>query len=176
MRTVSVACKLIWGMWDLIPWPGIEPSFPALGAWSLSHWTTREIPVCRNFSRARSPSMAHMGTLSSALPSSPSRLPRCYENKQELVAGASNSISVPRERRQIKTLTSISLVKVTPHPCGGLHQLYFLQCCQPVLWILFLWSPWGTYLIGSGFYSAWESFMMSRIKHKELTWWVRVCV
>ena len=28
-------------MWDLVPWPGIEP---ALGAWSLSYWTTREIP------------------------------------------------------------------------------------------------------------------------------------
>ena len=28
--------------WDLLPWPGIEP---ALGAWSLSHWTTREAPV-----------------------------------------------------------------------------------------------------------------------------------
>ena len=24
--------------------PGIEPGPPALGAWSLSHWTTREVP------------------------------------------------------------------------------------------------------------------------------------
>ena len=32
------------GMWDLVPWPGIEPEPPALGAWSLSHWTTREVP------------------------------------------------------------------------------------------------------------------------------------
>ena len=31
-----VACT-----WDLVPWPGIEPSPPtALGAQSLSHWTT----------------------------------------------------------------------------------------------------------------------------------------
>ena len=30
--------------WDLVPWPGIEPSPPALGARSLSHWTTKEIP------------------------------------------------------------------------------------------------------------------------------------
>ena len=30
--------------WDLVPWPGIEPGPPALGVWSLSHWTTREIP------------------------------------------------------------------------------------------------------------------------------------
>ena len=32
------------GMWDLVPWPGIEPWAPALGAWSLSHWTTRDVP------------------------------------------------------------------------------------------------------------------------------------
>ena len=31
-------------MWDLVPWPGIEPRPPALGAWSLSHCTTREVP------------------------------------------------------------------------------------------------------------------------------------
>ena len=33
------------GMWDLVPWPGIEPGPPALGARSLSHWTTREVLV-----------------------------------------------------------------------------------------------------------------------------------
>ena len=29
-------------MWDL-PGPGLEPGPPALGAQSLSHWTTREV-------------------------------------------------------------------------------------------------------------------------------------
>ena len=40
------ACGLLVAacMWDLVPWPGIEPRPPALGAWSLTHWTTREIP------------------------------------------------------------------------------------------------------------------------------------
>ena len=28
----------------LVPWPGIEPRSPALGVWSLSHWTTRDVP------------------------------------------------------------------------------------------------------------------------------------
>ena len=32
-------------MWDLVPWPGIEPRPPALGAWSLNHWTIREVPA-----------------------------------------------------------------------------------------------------------------------------------
>ena len=30
-------------MWDLVPQPGIEPGPPALGVWSLTHWTTREV-------------------------------------------------------------------------------------------------------------------------------------
>ena len=31
------------GMWDSVPWPGIEPRPPALGVQSLSLWTTRGI-------------------------------------------------------------------------------------------------------------------------------------
>ena len=30
-------------MWDLVPWPMIKPGSPALGMWSLSHWTTRKV-------------------------------------------------------------------------------------------------------------------------------------
>ena len=33
----------ICGMWDLVPWPGIDPG-PLPAAWNLSHWTTREAP------------------------------------------------------------------------------------------------------------------------------------
>ena len=32
-------------MWDLVPLRGMEPGPPALGAQSLSRWTTREAPV-----------------------------------------------------------------------------------------------------------------------------------
>ena len=39
-----VALGLGYDMRDLIPWPGMEPRPPALGAWILSHWTTREVP------------------------------------------------------------------------------------------------------------------------------------
>ena len=31
--------------WDLVPWPGIELRPPGLGARSLSHWITREVPL-----------------------------------------------------------------------------------------------------------------------------------
>ena len=36
---------LICGMQDLVPWPGIKPRPPALGVWSLSHWTTKEVHI-----------------------------------------------------------------------------------------------------------------------------------
>ena len=36
------------GKWDLVLWPGIKPGTPALEAWSLSHWTTREVPQGRD--------------------------------------------------------------------------------------------------------------------------------
>ena len=43
---VSVVARGIFscGMWDLVPWSGIKAGPPALGAQSLSHWTTREVP------------------------------------------------------------------------------------------------------------------------------------
>ena len=39
------ACKIFsCGLSDLVPQPGIEPGPPALGTWSLSHWTTMDTP------------------------------------------------------------------------------------------------------------------------------------
>ena len=35
---------LSYSMWDLGPWPGIEPGPSELGVWNLSHWTTRQVP------------------------------------------------------------------------------------------------------------------------------------
>ena len=34
----------------LVPRPGMEPMPPALGAWSLNHWTTREVPILTSWS------------------------------------------------------------------------------------------------------------------------------
>ena len=40
------ACGLFsWGLWDLVPWRGMETRPPAFEVQSLSHWTTREVPV-----------------------------------------------------------------------------------------------------------------------------------
>ena len=41
MAALGLCCS----MWVLVPQPGIEPRLPALGAWSLSHWTAREVPA-----------------------------------------------------------------------------------------------------------------------------------
>ena len=43
----ALSCDML----DLVPRPGIEPRPPALGARSLSHWTTREVPG-RHFHKA----------------------------------------------------------------------------------------------------------------------------
>ena len=43
----SCAGSSLWhanSQWDLIPWPGIQPGPLALRTWSLSYWTTREVP------------------------------------------------------------------------------------------------------------------------------------
>ena len=50
---LAVACRLFsWGMqtlscsrWRLVPWPGMEPGSPVFGVRSLSHWTTRKVPI-----------------------------------------------------------------------------------------------------------------------------------
>ena len=41
LAVLGLSCS----MWDLVPEPGMEPRPPRLGAQSLSHCTTREVPV-----------------------------------------------------------------------------------------------------------------------------------
>ena len=43
-QVIVMACELLVVTWSLVPWPGIKPGLPALGVWSLSHWTAREAP------------------------------------------------------------------------------------------------------------------------------------
>ena len=45
-KLLVAACKLLVAacMRDLVAQPGIEPGHPALGAQSLTHWATREVP------------------------------------------------------------------------------------------------------------------------------------
>ena len=39
LQLSHVGCRI------LVPWPGIEPTLPALGAWCPNHWTTKEVPT-----------------------------------------------------------------------------------------------------------------------------------
>ena len=41
---VAVCGIFRWGMWDLVPWPWMEPGPPAMGVQNFSHRTTREVP------------------------------------------------------------------------------------------------------------------------------------
>ena len=47
--SVAVHGIVTCGMCDLVPRPGMEPRTPALGAQSLSHSTTREVPILEYF-------------------------------------------------------------------------------------------------------------------------------
>ena len=48
-----------WAMWDLVPQPGREPRPPALGVWSLSHWTPREVPTPASWKTASCTLLSH---------------------------------------------------------------------------------------------------------------------
>ena len=41
LAVLSLSCSI----WDVVPQPGNELRPPALGAWSLSHWTTKKVPA-----------------------------------------------------------------------------------------------------------------------------------
>ena len=47
-KAVGISKKNFWLPHEacgiLVPSPGIEPVPPALGAWSLNHWASREVP------------------------------------------------------------------------------------------------------------------------------------
>ena len=48
LRIFDLRCDmqtLSCGIWNLVPSPGIEPGPLALEMWSLSHWTSREVPT-----------------------------------------------------------------------------------------------------------------------------------
>ena len=45
------SCTVVCGI--LVPWPGIRPVPPALEAWSLNHWTAREVPVYMYFYKCK---------------------------------------------------------------------------------------------------------------------------
>ena len=52
LHWVLVVCRVFdlhCSMWDLVPWSGMEPGPHALEVWSLTHCTTREVPMCSFF-------------------------------------------------------------------------------------------------------------------------------
>ena len=44
-RIFSCSRTVRWGMWGLVPWQENKRRLPALGEWSLSHYTTRKVPA-----------------------------------------------------------------------------------------------------------------------------------
>ena len=87
-RTQDFHC----GIWDLVPWLGIELGPRALGVWGLSHWTTREVPITL-FLKVNGPKVSSSETSSCwAGAKDPSLFSRC--RSKSLVA-------CPKDRRDL---------------------------------------------------------------------------
>ena len=56
LKPCHTACRI------LVPWLEMEPRSPALGAWSLNHWTTREVQVFLLFIKTEKNQHWHMHT------------------------------------------------------------------------------------------------------------------
>ena len=49
----GLSCSVWFRLWDLVSLAGITPGLPALGALSLNHWTTKEVPKIWHFKRMK---------------------------------------------------------------------------------------------------------------------------
>ena len=82
------------GMWDLVPRPGNKPGPPAFGVRSLSHWTTREVPLlfpqpiinkCQNIISGKN-ILGKMLVKGKGEQESPTSLPRTYRKHSSAAA------------------------------------------------------------------------------------------
>ena len=105
-----------------VPWPGIEPAYPAMEAQSPNHWTARAVPS-QLFSKPTS-----MGT-------APPRLGPCDGDHQALLIGRHTAggrlreglehkllpeTSVPRKQEK-RSYTYVSITLAPQKPRGGLQ-------------------------------------------------------
>ena len=88
-------------MWDLVPWPGIEPSTPVSGAQSLSHWTTREFPSYVISKQIKGGAAQSQRTLKKHRPDL--RSWPCHSSG--IQAGACNTVSEPHWKRNSHNTT-----------------------------------------------------------------------
>ena len=111
----------------LVPQPGIKPVPPAVEAWSLNHWTTREVPDIRSNSvlilSAQSQHALHRtkDSVSSECPPTPetsdtkckSRLSPVLRTNQLYITGSHTSSSVPQFARTAHGTQENSLLTVS---------------------------------------------------------------
>ena len=81
---------LSYRMWDLVPRRGIEPKPSVLGAWSLNHWTSKEVSQA-------DPEVIKLGFLSE------------HENRQFIITSVLQSIRVLLTSKAYLQLNSILL-------------------------------------------------------------------
>ena len=123
-------------MQDLVPWPRIEPGPPALGAWSLSHWTTREVPN----SHLNSPSSPTFPSLTPLLVLSDIPFPHSYMHSnlrlRVCLRIAQLNTALSSLLYSILTPTHISPLKEKPLKLGEVCFLTHICLAQEPI-------PWG---------------------------------
>ena len=137
-----------YSMWDLVPWPGIEPGPPVLGAQSL-HWITREIlpshswkPRSSIFSTHLSWPLPNPGRVRCLPWESPSLCALCHHRTSSQIASGKDGQNVwcasPNFRGGGAGRMAISINNHNTR-----HQILQPHCVpSPMLYVLQAWSEW----------------------------------
>ena len=122
--------NLLCGMPDLVPWPGVGPGLSALGAQSLSHWTTREAPEYRLISWGKI-GIFFTSFLLLFFFSYPLSFWWAWVEVKQTRACVSNSLSIIRRRYRVKRRFSPRTCVVSDVASGDFSQNRHLK-----------WQPW----------------------------------
>ena len=111
------ALGLSCGILDLFPWPGIGHKPPALGAQSLSHWATREVPPATLYHTHLFP-----GTPSSPLPKHTEVIPKKQCVPLSIAMLHPDSLN-PKELHPSLSAPCFVFIHITPRYYKGLAHM-----------------------------------------------------
>ena len=122
-RSSSSMWILSCGVGDLVPWLGIKPEPPELRGWSLSHWTTREVPGGHSFAYHKKKFLhivappSRLSTQSTLCPSSQGQIVRRFEGFKCALAKSYKQIQVGSVRFRYKALPiPLTIYKMNKFP------------------------------------------------------------
>ena len=159
-----VVCKIFscsmltlsWGLWVLVPPPGIEPKLPALEAWTLSQWTTEEVPQTCSLEAINTHLLSHSSVKSEVQVQR--GLSSCYLRLLQASQGVGRAAFYSREPEKESALSLLLMgywFKSVPHSCRNEFcflpgsELKVFQSQQWLVSIPFSFSCLHFYLVSS---------------------------